>query len=126
MADDSKRVELSLQFIEPAEHLTATARKFADSPDENRRSVAKALLDVTAAGLAIKKAMENNADADLAPYLDFWFVDSISCAQQLLKYDDAESRNLAQCLIDAEKAVIESKERVLSEIKRAGLKPGNG
>ena len=57
----------------------------------------------------IKKAMEENRDADLAPYLDFWFADAIACAQKLLQYEDAESRNVARCLIDAEQAVIASK-----------------
>ena len=72
-----KKVNLSFQFIEPAEHVLETARSFLDSPMEDRRCVAKALLDVTTAGLAIKKAMEENRNAQLEPYLDFWFADAI-------------------------------------------------
>ena len=108
MADERKQFHLSFQFIEPVDRLMAVARTFAVSPDENRRTVAKALLDVTAAGLAIKKAIEENRNADLAPYLDFWFADAISSAQKLLQYEDIESRDLAQCLIDSEKAIIKS------------------
>jgi hypothetical protein len=126
MADVTKRFQFSLQFIEPSETIMASARKLVASPDENRRSVAKALLDATAAGLAIKKAMEENRDADMAPYLDFWFADASSNAEQFLHCDDEEARDVAQCLIDVEKAAIKSKESVLAEIKRLGLKPGNG
>jgi hypothetical protein len=126
MADENKVAQFSFRFVEPAEHLLATARAFAASPDENRRAVGKALLDVTAAGVAIKKAIEEKRNADLAPYLDFWFADAVACGQKLLLYEDSESRDLARCLIDAEQAVIASKESVLSEIKRLGLKPGNG
>jgi hypothetical protein len=136
MAANKVQFQFSLEYIEPAEYMVSVARKFADSPDENRRAVAKALLDVSAAGLAVKKAMEPrtdtesamkaNTNTDMAPYLDFWFADAISSAQKLLRYDDAESRDLAQCLIDAEKAVMKSKESVLAEIKRLGLKRSNG
>ena len=107
MAGGKAQFQFSLEFIEPAERMVSVARKFAESPDENRRAVAKVLLDVSAAGLMVKKAMEPKPDAenaagantttDMAPYLDFWFADAIGCAQKLLQYDDAESRDLAQC-----------------------------
>lgn len=126
MTDKRKKFSFSLKFIEPVEHLMTTARAFATSPDENRRSVAKALLDVTALGMDLKNAIEENRDADMAPYLDFWFADSVACARKLRHYEDPESRDLAECLISAEQDVIASKESVLSEIKRLGLKPGNG
>jgi hypothetical protein len=122
MADDRKQFQFSLNMIEPAEHLMAAARKLVDSPDENRRAVAKALLDVTSEGLALKKAMETNTNADMAPYLDFWFADAIACAKKLLQYEDAESRDLGECLIETEKAVMKSKQSVLGEIKRLGMK----
>ncbi|MBI3821706.1 MAG: hypothetical protein HY289_03390 [Planctomycetes bacterium] len=112
----------SLSFVEPAEHLMGIIRTFADSPDENRRAVAKAMIDVSAAGAMIKEAILKNAGCDMAPYLDFWFADALVCARSLLEYDDAESRDLGQSLIDAEKSVIRSKESVLAEIKRLGLK----
>jgi hypothetical protein len=101
----------------------ASAQKFLSSPDESLRSVAKALLDVTAAGLPIKQAMMEDRDAKLDPYLDFWFGDSINCAEKLVHSDDEEVRHVAECLIDAEKAVIKSKESVLAEFKRLGIKP---
>src|SRR5262249_42595452 len=111
------------QFIEPSEQVLATARAFADSPDENRRSVAKALLDVTAAGRTIREAMQENRGADLAPYFDFWFADAVACAQRLLQEEEPESRHLAQCLIESEKAILQSKERFLAEVKRHGIRP---
>jgi hypothetical protein len=118
-----KKFNFSFSFIEPAPNLLEAARKFAKSPDENRRAVAKAVLDVTAAGRAIKDALLQNSDADLAPYFDFWFADSIACAQKLLDSDDKEARYLAQCLIELEQAAIKSKESFLAETKRLGIKP---
>jgi hypothetical protein len=115
----------SFEFIEPEPYLLDAARKFADSPDENRRSVAKAVLDVTAAGRAIKDALLQNRDADLAPYFDFWFADSVVCAHKLLDSDDKDARHLAECLIALEKAAIISKESFLGEMKRLGVKPSD-
>src|ERR1700730_2008793 len=112
-----KKFQFSFQFIEPAEPVMAAARKFVASPDENYRSVAKALLDVRDAGLAIKNAIVEDRDADLAPYFDFWFADAIGCANKLLQSDDDEARYIAQCLIDTEKAILKSKESFLAEMK---------
>jgi hypothetical protein len=118
-----QKFSFSFSFIEPAPKLLEAARKFADSPDENRRAVAKAVLDVTAAGRAIKDAIIENRDADLAPYFDFWFADSVACAQRLLDSADEEARYLAECLIRLEQAAIKSKESFLAEMKRLGIKP---
>jgi hypothetical protein len=113
----------SWQYIEPGPRLLEAAQKLADSPDEDRRAVAKALLDVTAAGRKIQDAMGENRDVDLAPYFDFWFADAVSSAEKLLQADDQETRQLARCVIDAEKAIIKSKESFLVEQKRLGIKP---
>jgi hypothetical protein len=118
-----KEFKFSFQFIEPAGHLLEAARKFADSPDENRRPVAKAVLDVTAAGRAIKNALMESRNADLAPYFDFWFADSITCAQKLLHSNDKEALCLAECLIKLDEATIKSKESFLAEMKRLRVKP---
>ena len=120
---EPQKFNFSFSFIEPAANLLEAARHFADSPDENRRAVAKAVLDVTAAGRAIKDALLQNRDADLAPYFDFWFADSVACAQKLLASDDKEARYLAECLIQLEQAAIKSKESFLAEMKRLGIKP---
>lgn len=118
-----EKVQFSFAFVEPSETVVAAAQRFLSSPDEKLRSVAKALLDVTAAGLPIKKGMMEDSDTKLDPYLDFWFGDAISCAERLLHSDNEEVRHIAQCLIDAEKAVIKSKESILSEMKRLKIKP---
>jgi hypothetical protein len=120
---EKKEFKFSFQFIEPAEHLLEAARKFADSPNENCRAVAKAVLDVVAAGRKIKNALAENRDADLAPYFDFWFADSVACAQRLLPSDDKQARYLAACLIELEAAAIKSKESFLAEMKRLGITP---
>ncbi len=78
---------------------------------------------MTAAGRAIKNAPLENRDADLAPYFDFWFADSVACAQNLLNSDEKEARYLAECLIQLERAAIKSKESFLAEMKRLGIRP---
>lgn len=118
-----KEFQFDFQFVEPVETVMAAACKLVNSPDENRRSVAKAVLDVTAAGRTIKDALVENRDADLAPYFDFWFGDSITCAEKLLHSDDQDARLLAECLIAMEKATIQSKESFLAEMKRLGVRP---
>jgi hypothetical protein len=102
------------------------ARASVTSPDENYRSVAKAVLDVTAEALSIQKAIAEDGRVDLAPYFDFWFGDAVGCANKLLQYDDKEARHLGQCLIDLEKASIKSKESFLAEMKRLGIQPSAG
>lgn len=118
-----RQFRFGFNFIEPGARLLEAARKFADSSDENRRAVAKAVLDVTAAGRAIKDAILEDRDADLAPYFDFWFADSIECAQNLLVSDEKDARQLAECLIQLEQALIKSKESFLAEQKRLEIKP---
>jgi hypothetical protein len=123
---EPQKLNFSFSFIEPAPHLLQAARKFADSPDENRRAVAKAVLDVTAAGREIKDALVQGRDADLAPYFDFWFADAVAYAQKLLAADDNDARYLAECLIQLEQAAINSKESFLAKMKRIGIKPKGG
>jgi hypothetical protein len=120
---ERKEFKFTFQFVEPVRHLLEAARKFVDSPDENRRAVAKAVLDVTAAGRNIMDAMLEHRGAYLAPYFDFWFADAVACAQKLLNSEDNEARYLAECLIKLEEAAIKSKEGFLAEMKRLGIKP---
>jgi hypothetical protein len=122
MEGNKKKFKLTFNFVMPAERVMQIARDRVDSPDENYRSVAKALLDVTAEAAKVKDALTEDRDVDVAPYLDFWFADAVACATKLLQSDDPDARDLAQCLIDAEKATIKSKECVLAEIKRLGLR----
>lgn len=76
-------------------------------------------------GVPIKNAIMENRDADLSPYLDFWFADAVACAEKLLQTDDIKRRGfLALALIDMEKAIIKTKESLLAEFKRLGIKPG--
>lgn len=123
MEDNKKKFKLTFDFVMPADRVIRIALEHVDSPDENYRSVAKALLDVTAEAGKVKDALTEDRDVDLAPYLDFWFADAIECAKKLLRSDDPDAGDLARCLIDAEKAAIKSKECVLAEIKRLGLRP---
>jgi hypothetical protein len=60
MAEKSVPFHFSLQIHEPAEYLILIMRKFADSPDENRRAVAKAMTDLSAIGVVLKDAMVAN------------------------------------------------------------------
>ena len=126
MTDKGKQFQFSFEFITPAERVMAFARASIASHDENYRSVAKAVLDVTAEALSIQKAIAEDGRVDLAPYFDFWFGDAVGCANKLLQYDDKEARHLGQCLIDLEKASIKSKESFLAEMKRLGIQPSAG
>lgn len=122
---EEKAFKFDFQFIEPSEAVMEAAQKLRESPDEDRRCTAKALLDVTAAGRAIKDAIIEDRDVDLAPYFDFWFADAVSAAEKLQHADDKDARHLAQCVLDSEKAIIKSKESFLAEMKRLGIKPKN-
>jgi hypothetical protein len=124
MANEKHKFRFKFEFIMPAERIMAVARNNLDSPDENLRSVAKAVLDVTAEASKIKSAMAEDKDADLGPYFDFWFADALNCANQLLDCEEPDARNLARCLIDIERATVKSKESFLVEMKRLGLRPG--
>jgi hypothetical protein len=104
--------------------LLEAARKFLDFPDESRRAVAKAVLDVTGAGRDIKAALlSRDRNVDLATYFDFWFGDSVACTQKLVDSGDIEARCLAECLIQMERQAIKARETFLTEMKRVGIKP---
>jgi hypothetical protein len=122
MSRDQLQCEFALEFIEPPPPVRVLARKLLDSPDDNCRSLAKAVLDVAKAGRKIKTSIAGDKEIDLAPYFDFWFGDALDTAQKLLHSDDKVIRQLAQCLIEMEKAVVESKENFLVEMKRLGFR----
>jgi hypothetical protein len=124
MPDEKKQVRLTFDFVMPVERIMAVARDHLDSPDGNYRSVAMAVLDVTAVATTIQKEIAADGNVDLAPYFDFWFGDAVDCAHKLLHYSDSDARDLGQCLIDMEKAAIKSKENFLTEMKRLGIRPG--
>ncbi len=109
-------------FVMPTDQVMEIARTHVDSANEDYRSVAKALLDTTEEATKVKDCIEKDIDVDVAPYLDFWFADAVECAKRLLDSGDHDAGLLAHCLIDAEKATIKSKENMLAEIKRLGLK----
>jgi hypothetical protein len=123
MKDEGQEFRLDLKFNAPTGRMMAIAQAGLASPDESFRVVAKAIIDLTSAMRSLEKEMVADGDVNLDPYLDFCFGDALDHAHQLLKRDDDDARNLAQCLIDMEKAVVKSKENVIAEIKRLGIKP---
>ena len=118
MASEAQPFNFRLGFVVPADHILAVARDHVDSPDENWRAAAKALLDFTAIGAGIQEAISVGRNADLAPYFDFWTGDAIECATRMFEYPDLDAQNLAHCLIDLEKTAIESKVSFVEEAKR--------
>ena len=123
MSKQPQKVSLNLNFVIPADLVVNTANENLDSDDENIRTVSKAILDLTREATKVKDGMATNGNVDLAPYFDFWFADAIAAANTLLKYDDANIRYMAECLIEQEKAIHKSKTSFLEEMKRLGIKP---
>ena len=110
-------------FSVPSDQLLRAMQELLALPDNAVQSIAKALLDVTREGVKIQTAMANHKDAHLGPYFDFWFGDAIASARALLTSDDKNVRALAECLIEQEQNIIESKESFLREQKRLGIPP---
>jgi len=119
----AKEIQFSFDFVIPTEHVLAIARTWLTSEDERRRAVGKALIDVTKEARTVQQAMAANGHVELGPYFDFWMADAIAAANELLTSDDENDRALAQCLIDQEKAILESKAGFLAEMKRQGIQP---
>jgi hypothetical protein len=71
-----------------------------------------------------RRQLEENRGADLAPYLDFWFGDAIVCTEVLQHSEEKDVHYVGPCMIRLEKAAIKSKENVLAEFKRLGVKRG--
>lgn len=107
----------------PAEHLMSFARESTEAQDADLRAVSKALIDVTNEADIVLKQFAADGNVDLAPFFDFWFVDSVDAAKRLLESPDDNIRHLAECLISQEQAIVESKEDFLTETKRLGVKP---
>ena len=78
---------------------------------------------MTSEASKVQQTIAANGNVDFAPYFDFWFGDSIASASTLLDSNDDNVHNLAQCLIDHEKAILESKKGFLDEMKRLGVQP---
>ncbi len=122
MAPEPMNVELSFNFILPLGPVLHLAENSVHSDDENLRSVSKAVLDVAREAKKIQSAFEEDRDVDLAPYLDFWFANTIDAANVLLSSTDETTRNLGKCLIEQEKAITNSKAEFLEEMKRRGIR----
>ena len=106
-----------LTFINPAENILAFANDSLSSPNEHLRSVAKAVIDITRESKTLQESI-TSPNPDIAPYIDFWFGDSLDFARTLLASPDRMSRNLAQCLIAHEESVVASRAAMLEEAKR--------
>lgn len=118
--------KFSLDFVMPAEILLDAARKGKHSSNVDIRTVSKALLDLTSEATEIQSEILKDGNVDLGPFFDFWFVDAIECANRLQSHDDEIIVALANCIINAEKGIIKSKESFLWEMKRLGIKPNDG
>ena len=123
MTDESKKFKFNFNFIMPADHLMSLARESVESPNADLRTVANALIDVTNEADKIAQGFADDGNVDLAPFFDFWFVDAIDAAKRLRESPDDNLRHLAECLIQQEQSIIESKEDFLTETKRLGIKP---
>ena len=118
MPASPEQFRFSFSFTKPVERITQIAQRFQESPNEQRRATAKAVLDVTREGLAVFVGIQKPGTVDVAPYFDMWLGDAIDAANELLLSDDKDDRDLAKCLLDQEQDIIKSKEIFLVELKR--------
>ena len=114
--------KFSLGFVMPEEFVLESARGGVESPDVDIQAVSKALLDLTTVAKKVQADILEDISVDLGPYFDFWFADSVAAASRLLNHEQEQVRYLAQCLIDQEKSVLQSREGFLLELKRLGIK----
>lgn len=118
MPTSPESFRFSFSFTKPVERIIQIAQRFLESPNEQRRAVAKAVLDITREGAAIFDGIQKPGTVDVAPYFDMWLGDAIDAANELLRSDDKDDRDLAKCLLDQERDIIKSKEIFLVELKR--------
>ena len=123
MTDSDSKFNHNFDFLIPADFLLEFARNSHNAQNEDLRAVAKAVLDATHEATTVQKAIAANGKVDLAPYFDFWFGDAIEAANRLIDSDDENTRYLAKCVIGQQKAVADSKESFLREMKRLGVEP---
>ena len=120
---DKREVKPVFEFLVPEENVLSAARALLDSADQERRDVAKAMLDAAEVTIRTRAALSEGEKTegtfDLAPYFDHWIGDALDSAQRLVSSEDNSVRLVAECLIGQFKAMIQSKEAFLREAKRA-------
>jgi hypothetical protein len=119
------KTKLEFQFVIPLDSLLSTARDNLESEDQDIHAVSKAILDHTSESIKIRDAIIADEHVYLAPYVDFWFGDSISAANRLLNHQDESIRLLSKCLIDQEQAALLTKMSFLAEMNRLGAEPNH-
>jgi hypothetical protein len=117
-----REVDISFQFIVPAEAVMESATKMAASGTSDEKVVGSALLELTDITIRTQAAVQDVASKenyDLAVYLDYKFGDSLEAANRLKDTPDKDIRYVAETLIRQSEAVESTKSAVLRVTKPA-------
>ena len=108
----AKSVDISFQFVIPADSVMEAARKMTTSTNHDEREVGKTLLDLTEVTNKTKAAVADVVSKekyDLAVYFDYKLGDSLEAAKRLMSSTDANVRLVAQTLVSQSDAIAASK-----------------
>jgi len=116
----AKEIDISFQFIIPADPILEAARKMAESPNADEQTVGRCVLkltDVTERTKAAVEDVESQEKYDLSVYFDFDMGDSLAAAQRLMVSGGKEAKNVAQTLQSQADAIAASKTAFLKATK---------
>lgn len=117
----AKEIDLSFQFVVPADAVMEAARKMATSTNHDETEVGQTLLDLTEVTNKTKAAVADEVSKgryDLAVYFDYKLGDSLEAAKRLMSSPDANVRQVAQTLISQSEAIASSKASFLEAAKQ--------
>jgi hypothetical protein len=118
-----KQAQFDFQFVIPTDDVLIQAQTLLQSDVQNHRDIAKVVTELTAIQKQIQDDISKDGTVDLAPWLDYWFGDTIETAQHLKQSDAIDVSRVAHILLDQEAAIIRSKESFLNEMKRLAVQP---
>ncbi len=119
---ENKEIDISFQFIVPADAVLEVAHRMAGSSVPDEHKVGASLLELTEVTAKTKAAVEDVASDekyDLAAYFDFDLGDAIEAAKRLRESSDKGVRNVADTLLSQADAIAASKTAFLQATKRA-------
>jgi hypothetical protein len=116
---DLKKIASQFEFVFPADRVEAIARSFIESSDARRQLLANAVLDISKYARLVQAAFSgtpNLGNVDLKLYLDYKTESAVAIANELLNSPDKDERDVSQILLSQDRAIRESKRRVLDSI----------
>jgi hypothetical protein len=117
---DRETANLQFQFIVPGDDLLDYARQVSATGTQEQKDVAAAVLRLNEIARDLIPRIQNQTGANLAPYFDFWFGDSVEAAQRLMASPSELDQRLGDVLLKQENVIAGSRHIYLSEAKRVG------